>query len=57
MNERETEQSTYNSLIDTNEQQNRESEQQNRENEQQDSESDADLMYSDYSSEHLEDLG
>ena len=50
MNERETEQSTYNSLTDTNEQQ-------NRENEQQDSESDADLMYSDYSSEHLQDLG
>ena len=63
MNERETEQLTYHSLIDTNEQQNRESEQQNRENEQQDSESDdaqsmdLDLMYSDYSSEHLEDLG
>ena len=56
MNERETECSTYNSLIDTNEQQNRESEQPNRDNEQQDSElddtqsMDLDLMYSDYSS-------
>ena len=63
MKERKTEQSAYHSLIDTNEQQNRESEQQNRENEQQDSESDdaqstnLDLMHSDYSSELLEDLG
>ena len=62
MNERETEQSTYDSVIDTNEQQHRESEEQNRESEQ-DSESnnaqsmDLDQMYSDYSSEHLEDLG
>ena len=62
MNERETEQLTYHSFIDTNEQ-NRESEQQNRENEQQDSElddaqsRDLDLMYPDYSSKHLEDLG
>ena len=53
MNERETEQLTYYSLIDTNEQQNRESDQQNRENEQQNHELDADLMYSGYSSEHF----
>ena len=62
MNDRQTDQLTYHSLTDTNEQQNRESEQQNRENEQQDSESDdaqtmdLDLVYSDYSSEHVEDL-
>ena len=56
MNERETEQSTYNSGIDTNEQENRESEQQDSESDDAQS-TDLDLMYSDYSSEHLEDLG
>ena len=40
MNDSETEQSTYTSLIDTNEQQNRQNEQQNRDNGQQDSELD-----------------
>ena len=56
MNERETEQSMYNVVIDTNEQQNRESEQQDSESDDAQS-TDLDLMYSDYSSEHLEDLG
>ena len=56
MNERETEQSTYNSVIDTNGQQNRESEQQDSELDDAQS-TDPDLMYSDYSSEHLKDLG
>ena len=56
VNERGTEQSTHNSVIDTNEQQNRESEQQDSELDDAQS-MDLDLMYSDYSSEHLEDLG
>ena len=55
-NERETEHSTYNSVIDTNRQQNRESEQQDSELDDVQS-TDPDLMYSDYRSEHLEDLG
>ena len=53
VNERETEQSTYNSVIDTNGQQNRESEQQDSESDDAQS-TDPDLIYS---SEHLEDLG
>ena len=56
INERETEQLTYNSVIDTTGLQNRESEQQDRESDDAQS-TNSDLMYSDYSSEHPEDLG
>ena len=56
VNERETEQLIYNSVIDTNGLQNRESEQQDSESDLAQS-TDPDLMYSDYISEHLEDLG
>ena len=54
--ERETEQLTYNSVIDTTGLQIRESEQKDRELDDAQS-TNSDLMYSDYSSEHFEDLG
>ena len=53
--ERETKQLTYNSVIDTNGLQNRESEQDRESDDAQST--DPDLIHSDYSSEHLEDLG
>ena len=53
MNEWETGQLTYNSVIDSTRLQNRESEQQNRESDDAQS-TDPDLIYSDYRSEHLE---
>ena len=56
VNERETEQLTYNSVIDSTGLQNRECEQQDRESDDAQS-TNSDLMYSDYSSEHLEDPG
>ena len=55
LNERETGQLIYNSVIDSTGLQNRESEQQDRESDDAQS-TDPDLMYSDYSSEHPEDL-
>ena len=54
MNERETEQLTNNLVIDTNGLQNKESEQQYSELDDAQS-TNPDLMYSDYSSEHLDD--
>ena len=54
INERETKQLTYNSVIDTNGLQNREPEQDRELDDAQST--DPDLMYSDYSSEQLEDL-
>ena len=56
MNERETGQLIYNSVIDSTGLQNREPEQQDRELVDGQS-TDPDLINSDYSSEHLEDLG